>query len=213
MATPESRPRGVYVVQKDLTDALPADFGRLMNYALADAPDGRTYALCSEGVGWMVDADNPLEVEGIGRAATVTLDELQSAPGKLVDLADFVRTFGGRLEANFSMWHWKLSDVPQTYAPTPKEFAAIDALWGAYMALNATDHGGHVSALAYERTPGVTPDPTAMGYVSVAVRTAWEQLGLPGEELRSIMLESDTTAEVSWTMWKESQYWATRSTD
>jgi hypothetical protein len=31
-----------------------------------------------------------------------------------VDLADFVRVFGDRLESNLSLWQYKMSDIDQT---------------------------------------------------------------------------------------------------
>lgn len=77
------------------------------------------YVICSEGVGWKVTTDEPLTVDGYrktthGLAAAswdMSLAEVLTASvhGRDVDLADFVRTFGDRLECNFYLWYQKLN--------------------------------------------------------------------------------------------------------
>jgi hypothetical protein len=43
------------------------------------------------------------------------VDVLKSClTGETVDLADFVRVFGDRLESNLSLWQYKMSDIDQT---------------------------------------------------------------------------------------------------
>lgn len=81
-------------------------------YGIADAPDGRTYVICSEGVGWEVTADRPLYVETFaGRGYELSLADIRdrAASGTDVDLADHVRTFGSRLDSNHWQWFGRLS--------------------------------------------------------------------------------------------------------
>lgn len=59
---------------------------------------------------------------------------------------------------------------------TGEDLAAVDAIMSAYMACNDA-----TGPLEYERTPDISADPSAMGYIATAGRTAWKQLGLPSE--------------------------------
>jgi len=84
---------------------------------------GTTYVICSEGVGWEVSEAEPLELSvyveygpstmTIVPSFTLTLSPSQVAEylpkGDDVDLADFIRAFGGRLEENFRIWERTLS--------------------------------------------------------------------------------------------------------
>lgn len=88
------------------------------HYALGQAPDGKWYVVGTEGVGWEVSEAKNFGVEcylqsadgtrfGMFPSATawVTLAEvLASRTEETIDLADLVRSFGDRLEANFSIW-------------------------------------------------------------------------------------------------------------
>jgi hypothetical protein len=60
--------------------------------------------------------------------------------------------------------------------PTARELAAITAIFRAYMALASfpDDH-----SLSWERTPGISDPPSALGYLAEAGRTAWEAIGCP----------------------------------
>jgi hypothetical protein len=85
------------------------------SYALAKGKDG-DLLICSEGVGYYFqDGEAPLSVtimDGNTMSwldATATLDELEELPTTEVDLADFVRVFGARLENNFWVWHGELA--------------------------------------------------------------------------------------------------------
>ena len=82
--------------------------------------------------------------------------------------------------------------------PTREEYAALDAIMAAYMACNAAD-----TPLAWERTPGVSPNPTAMGYLATAGRAAWREL-MPSDamvDLWSVMLDGASSAEYVWNLW------------
>lgn len=74
--------------------------------------------ICHEGVGWWKNDDGKYLVGGwIGNSNPtyyITEDELLSclSPEK-VDLADFINTFGGRLETNFDLWYYEVKDTPQ----------------------------------------------------------------------------------------------------
>jgi hypothetical protein len=100
----------VRVFDASLTDATPGN-APAYGYALAEAPDGRTYAICSEGVGWEVTEDRPLIVDTFAGGYALSLSEVtdRAERGTDVDLADFVRTFGARLESNFFQWSYRLS--------------------------------------------------------------------------------------------------------
>jgi hypothetical protein len=79
-------------------------------YALATVR-GTAYVLCTEGVGWEVTEDRPLIVDTFGGEYTLTLAEVRERAerGTDTDLADFVRTFGARLDSNFYGWHRRIN--------------------------------------------------------------------------------------------------------
>ena len=89
--------------------------------------NGRLYAICSEGVGYEVSDAEPFEAEFTGRYSTpdepnrhlfdvMSFATVELTPAELigypvtkeVDLADFIRTFGDRLESNFWSWYDEL---------------------------------------------------------------------------------------------------------
>lgn len=80
-------------------------------YAYAVGTDGRTYVICSEGVGWEVTEDRPLIVDTFGGEYVMPLTEVRERAenGTDVDLADHIRTFGSRLDSNHYMWTARLS--------------------------------------------------------------------------------------------------------
>lgn len=93
-------------------------------YAMAEH-GGKLYVVCHEGVGWEVTDDDPfpldLYVSRPGHlaiaprfSALLRPEEVRAAATEqTVDLADHVRRFGSRLEANFWTWHRALT------APVP----------------------------------------------------------------------------------------------
>lgn len=66
--------------------------------------------ICGEGVGWFVDEKGLLPIDYYSGAygggyLDITPEELMPLiSDKTIDLADFVRTFGDRLENNFYLW-------------------------------------------------------------------------------------------------------------
>jgi hypothetical protein len=91
------------------TDASPT-----YSYALAKGKAGDVL-ICSEGVGYYFqDGEAPLSVTVMDGNTmswldvTATLDELEELPAAEVDLADFIRVFGARLENNFHIWQHEL---------------------------------------------------------------------------------------------------------
>jgi hypothetical protein len=71
--------------------------------------NGYTFAVCSEGVGSKKPVSKlfPLRIEyisgdEIGTTILTTIPEVYL--GQMVDLADFIRTFGSRLDSNH--WEW-----------------------------------------------------------------------------------------------------------
>ena len=67
--------------------------------------------------------------------------------------------------------------------PSPLSVSVVDSIMSAYMACNAAG-----SPLEWEATPGISPNPTAMGHLAEAGRIAFTQLGLPAD-LWSRMVE------------------------
>lgn len=76
--------------------------------------------ICGEGVGWIQDSYRtclvPVSIGWSGDSRVyLGVDVLKSfLTGETVDLADFVRVFGDRLESNLSLWQSKMSDIDQS---------------------------------------------------------------------------------------------------
>jgi len=69
--------------------------------------------ICNEGVGWEQDDTNRVFVpcwQGIA-GVDIGIDRLlnECRTGEEIDLADFIRSFGDRLEGNFDIWHRRLT--------------------------------------------------------------------------------------------------------
>lgn len=75
---------------------VPADlsYGDYYSHAVAFASDDTVHLICSEGVGCAITAED--------------IDRMKMV-GEPMDLADFIRTFGGRLDANHYMWTRRLA--------------------------------------------------------------------------------------------------------
>ena len=83
--------------------------------------------VCTEGVGWVTDeywrVEIPLRQESensgwisIG-GSSVELSAallLRCVSDEQVDLAEFIRTFGSRLETNYAIWHSRLVSTVET---------------------------------------------------------------------------------------------------
>lgn len=110
-----------YVIENHGPD-YTAGLGR--TFAAIETPEG-VFALCTEGVGpsGPISKDNPLVVdiyaEQEGYIAMVPVasanldadDVRKMMTGPQVNLAEHVRTFGARLDANYEMWLRRLSPL------------------------------------------------------------------------------------------------------
>ena len=89
--------------------------GPVDSYALFVRPDGRMLMVHREGVGYEVSDEKPWRFNDFDPSApTFTPEDLLEVSlhsGVVVDLADWVRTFGARLESNFAQCHAWLTGV------------------------------------------------------------------------------------------------------
>lgn len=74
--------------------------------------------LCSEGVGWFVDDNGKVPVDYFTTRTVGYLDiPVEDIPSllsdKRIDLSDFIRSFGSRLETNFSIWKSQVKKYEQ----------------------------------------------------------------------------------------------------
>lgn len=73
--------------------------------------------ICTEGVGWWEGEKGYLVGGYVGYSNItyyLTKDELLSViSDETVDLAEFIRSFGDRLENNFDLWYYQVKDTPQ----------------------------------------------------------------------------------------------------
>jgi hypothetical protein len=110
--------------------AIPPDATVTLGYGyVLGRHNGRTYAICSEGVGWDITPPRltlDVYVASPGTTAIAPQYAIELTPDEVleyeqvydvVDLADFVRGFGARLEANFWLWHRTLTGN-ETTRPT-----------------------------------------------------------------------------------------------
>lgn len=86
-------------------------------FVVVNTPKGLA-TICSEGVGWWKNDDGKYLVGfyvGYSNPSYyMTEDELLSClSSEQVDLADFIRSFGARLENNFDLWYDQVKDTPQ----------------------------------------------------------------------------------------------------
>jgi hypothetical protein len=84
---------------------------------IVNTPKGLA-TICNEGVGWFKNDDGTYVVTGyMGYSDVVyriTEDELLSlVSSEQVDLAEFIRVFGARLESNFYLWYEQVKDTSQ----------------------------------------------------------------------------------------------------
>lgn len=82
---------------------------------------GGIATICSEGVGWMENQFGELTIQ-VYRDGFITYLEVPTvfvvgalANGTEVELADFIRTFGARLDNNFYMWKNQIDGIPQVF--------------------------------------------------------------------------------------------------
>jgi len=103
-----------------------------MNWAAFHTRDGKFYVLCDEGVGpeTPVTDDDPLQINifrtrrkeadkeyprsvdmSPASAWILNPNDIRKHLGEQMDLADFIRVFGSRLETNFWVWYKLLRSV------------------------------------------------------------------------------------------------------
>jgi len=114
--------------QPEATEATTRTLG------IVDTPAG-LYVLCTEGVGTErpVTDDEPLVIDfgyrisnggsggsfsmGAVATSTMTPDEIREcATGEPVNLAEFIRTFGSRLDQNYNLWLGVLAKAQEAAA-------------------------------------------------------------------------------------------------
>lgn len=87
---------------------------------VVNTPEGLA-TICNEGVGWFKNDDGKYLVGGWVGYSNPTFylseDELLSClSSEQVDLAEFIRSFGDRLETNFDIWYYQIKDTSQDIA-------------------------------------------------------------------------------------------------
>lgn len=118
----------VIAPEVDWVEAMP-----VMSFATKEVEYEGRFVICTEGVGWKVGYGEPFvlevstkwrdekgEVHGtFGPSAEVYLHGAEVVAAEdltdegEVDLADFIRSFGSRLESNFYLWHNRLNPRPK----------------------------------------------------------------------------------------------------
>lgn len=100
--TTETRQRGIQVYPMPTTVGGPPIFG---TYALLVREDGGMRMVHTEGVAYKVSADKPWRWNDQQPSEEFTPGELLliALDVEPVDLADWVRSFGARLESNFNL--------------------------------------------------------------------------------------------------------------
>lgn len=104
------------LIRSQTTDRLAPDTVA-EDMVVVNTPRGLA-TVCTEGVGWWANDDGEYLLGAfIGYAETsymITEEELKSCiSGEMIDLKDFINTFGDRLETNFSLWYNQVKDTPQ----------------------------------------------------------------------------------------------------
>ena len=84
--------------------------------ALVMDEDEKFYTLCTEGVGWGVNTDGEMVILSsmFDDYEFATEDVISCISDETADLADFIRTFGARLDSNFYQWRSRIGNAPQT---------------------------------------------------------------------------------------------------
>jgi hypothetical protein len=114
-----SRERGTLVFKMDENATLALIRNKLGKPDADVRPDTMVVAMgkngpatiCREGVGWWADANGGIPINfysgnyGSGGFVDVTAEELLGVTTEeTMDLADFINSFGDRLETNFYLW-------------------------------------------------------------------------------------------------------------
>jgi len=103
MNTNNDRPRGVTVYKMPPEVCGPYDNYALTVYYLNENGDMECRMVHTEGVAYLVTPDKPWRWTDYGECTEYTMRELMDlcTLDNAVDLADWVRVFGARLESNF----------------------------------------------------------------------------------------------------------------
>lgn len=119
-----NRTKGVMVHLLDQTKAdeylskiVPDYYGKADYMAVVVTKKGLA-TLCTEGVGWNADANGKVPINCSWGMSTgyidIPVEDLDSlVSDEMVDLADFIRVFGDRLESNFYIWKTEAKKVEQ----------------------------------------------------------------------------------------------------
>ena len=119
-----NRTKGVMVHLLDLDKAnayfaneIPEYNGKVDYMAVVVTEKGLA-TLCTEGVGWNADEKGnvPINISwGMSQGyRDIPVEDLPAlVSDEMIDLADFIRVFGDRLESNFSIWKNQAKKVEQ----------------------------------------------------------------------------------------------------
>ena len=97
------------------------DSDQVFPMAVVQTKDGIA-TICSEGVGWKMSEIGELTIQiynsdgfisYVDAPAVFVIGALTS--GTEVELADFIRTFGARLDNNFHIWKNQIEGIPQVF--------------------------------------------------------------------------------------------------
>jgi hypothetical protein len=80
--------------------------------------DPKVALVCNEGVGWIQDEYRTIEVPTnlgqfgyMGGRVHISVDVIKTCMSdKTSDIADYIRTFGSRLDTNCALWQGKMKD-------------------------------------------------------------------------------------------------------
>lgn len=103
-------------LNKLLFDLTGDESVKAQRMALVMDANEKFYTLCTEGVGWGVNDNGEMVILSsmFDDYEFATEDVIDCISDETEDLADFIRTFGARLDSNFYQWQNRIGDTPQT---------------------------------------------------------------------------------------------------
>lgn len=107
------------IIRSRITDDIKKDSYNASYMAVVDTPKGLA-TICTEGVGWWANENDEYIVDAYFGSWSETYfmftreELLGCVSSETVDLAEFIRSFGDRLESNFDLWYHEVKDTPQT---------------------------------------------------------------------------------------------------
>ena len=119
-----NRTKGVMVHLLDLDKAnayfanMIPEYNGKVDYMAVVVTEKGLATLCTEGVGWNADAEGKVPINiswGMSQGyIDIPVEDLAGlVSDEMVDLADFIRVFGDRLENNFYIWKTQANKVEQ----------------------------------------------------------------------------------------------------